>query len=210
MIDRNINTEQRILEAAKQVFMRKGMKAATTQEIANLAGVNKALLHYYFRTKEKLYLAVFQDVIKINVPNLVGIMTAYQPFVKRIRAFVSAYIDMLSANSYLAYFLVYEIQQNPEQFTQQFNHILPQRMFRIINHSLHKEHITHISATDLMVNIVSLCVFPFIISPLLNNVMFKNDQASAAHFFLQRKQSVSDFIINSLYYERHETHLHHH
>jgi len=210
MIDKNINTEQRILEAAKQVFMRKGMKAATTQEIADIAGVNKALLHYYFRTKEKLYLAVFQDVMNTNVPNLVGIMAAYQPLVQRIRAFVSAYIDILSANSYLAYFLVAEMQQNPEQFTQQFNHILPQRLLRIINHSLHKEHISHISAVDLMVNMLSLCVFPFIVSPLLNNVIFKNDEEKAAHFFLQRKQSVSDFIINSLYYEKHDTHAHHH
>ena len=208
MIDKNINTEQRILEAAKQVFMQKGMKAATTQEIADIAGVNKALLHYYFRTKEKLHLAVFQDVMNNNLPGMTGLMVAYKPLVQRIRGFVSVYIDLLSANNYLVYFLVHEIQQNPDRFIQQFNHFEPQRLLRIISHSLHKENIRHVSATDLMVNMVSLCAFSFIISPLLNNIIFKDNKEDAALFLLRRKQTVSDFIINSLYYEHHKTNPH--
>ncbi|MDR0296019.1 MAG: TetR/AcrR family transcriptional regulator [Prevotellaceae bacterium] len=205
MINNNINTEQRILEAAKQVFMQKGMKVATTQEIADIAGVNKALLHYYFRNKEKLHLAVFQDIIKTYLPNLVGIMIARQPLEQRIRAFVSAYIDVLSANSYLAQFLVHEIQQNTERFMQQFMHLAPERLIRIVNHSLYKENIRHITAVDLMVNMLSLCVFPFIVKPMLNHIIFKDEELMSERFFLQRKQTVSDFIINSLYYENHKT-----
>ena len=201
MINNNINTEQRILEAAKQVFMQKGMKVATTQEIADIAGVNKALLHYYFRNKEKLHLAVFQDIMKTYMPNLVGIMIARQPLAQRIRNFVSAYIDVLSANSYLAQFLVHEIQQNTERFVQQFTHLAPQRIIRVVDHSLYKENIRHITAVDLMVNIVSLSIFPFIIQPMLNHIIFKDDETMSDKFFLQRKQTVSDFIINSLYYE---------
>jgi len=201
MIDKNINTEQRILEAAKQVFMQKGMKAATTQEIADIAGVNKALLHYYFRSKEKLHLAVFQDIMNVSLPGIAGVMISYQPLAQRIRNFVSGYINLLNTNNYLVYFLVHEIQQNPERLIQQFNHFEPQRFIRIINHSLHKENIRHVSAIDLMVNMVSLCAFSFIISPLLNNIIFKDDEEKAGQFFRRRKQVVSDFIINSLYHE---------
>jgi AcrR family transcriptional regulator len=204
MINNNINTEQRILEAAKQVFIQKGMKAATTQEIANTAGVNKALLHYYFRNKEKLYLAVFQDIIKNNLPNLAGIMVTRRPLSTRIRAFISAYIDLLNTNKYLVYFLVHELQHSPDRFIQQFNHLEPQRLFCVLNHSLRKEHIHHISAIDLMVNMVSLCACPFIVYPMLNIIIFGKDEAMSEHFFIQRKQTVSDFIINSLYHENHQ------
>ncbi len=203
MTEKDINTEQRILAAAKQLFMQKGMKATTTQEIATVAGVNKALLHYYFRSKEKLHLAVFQDVMKINLPGLVGIMIARRPFAERIRAFVAVYIDVLSHNSFLAHFLVHEIQQNPDRFIQLFNQFEPQRMFKIINRQLQKEGICHLSAIDLMINMVSMCIFPFIITPVIDHVIFK-DQDEAKFFLLSRKQSVADFIINALYHENSE------
>ncbi|MDR0737682.1 MAG: TetR/AcrR family transcriptional regulator, partial [Prevotellaceae bacterium] len=63
-----LNTEKTIMEAAEKVFLQKGLKGATTQEIAAEAGVNKALLHYYFRSKESLYLAIFVNLVKTKVP----------------------------------------------------------------------------------------------------------------------------------------------
>lgn len=205
MNNKDINTEQRILSAAKQVFMQKGMKAATTQEIADVAGVNRALLHYYFRSKEKLHIAVFREVMNVNMPNLTGIMIARRPFAERIRTFISAYMDVLAANSYLAQFLVYELQTHPDRFIQLLNATNPQRLLRIIDHTLHKEGIHHVAAVDLMVNMVSMCIFPFIIKPVLDNVIFKDSQTADAVFLAHRKQHVSDFIINALYHECRKT-----
>ena len=63
-----VDTEARILEAAHRVFVRRGVAAARTQEIADEAGVNKALLHYYYRSKEKLANAVFLQAARAMFP----------------------------------------------------------------------------------------------------------------------------------------------
>ena len=72
MVEKDLNTEQKIHEAAKTVFIRKGLEGARMQEIADEAGINKALLHYYFRTKDKLFEAVFADAFYKMVPNIIG------------------------------------------------------------------------------------------------------------------------------------------
>jgi AcrR family transcriptional regulator len=193
-----LNTEQTILEAAKKVFLQKGLKGATTQEIANEAGVNKALLHYYFRSKESLYLAVFADTIKTNLPSIIGILIARQPVATTVCRFVSAYFELLSSNLYLANFLIMDLQQNPERAMGLFTQIDPRRLFRILNAKLHREGIYHIAAEHLMVNMVSLCFFPFLVRPIIGGVLFRNDEAAKIAFIEQRKQIVIDFVLNAL------------
>jgi TetR/AcrR family transcriptional regulator len=63
-------TERKILQAAREVFQRKGLYGARMQEIADAAGINKALLHYYFRNKDKLFDAIFSDVFQNFIPGL--------------------------------------------------------------------------------------------------------------------------------------------
>ena len=109
------STEERILEAAKKVFIRKGMYGARMQEIADEAGINKALLHYYFRSKNKLFEAIFQEAFHEFVPNAFGILKSDMPFEEKIRLFVSNYIDLISTNPFLPIFIINEINQNPDR-----------------------------------------------------------------------------------------------
>jgi AcrR family transcriptional regulator len=193
-----LNTEQTILEAAKKVFLQKGLKGATTQEIANEAGVNKALLHYYFRTKESLYLAVFAELIKTKLPSMAGILIARQPVATVLSRFISAYFDLLHSNLYVANFLIMDLQQNPERIIGVLAQVDPRRMFRILNFRLRREGIYHITAEHLIVNTVSLCIMPFIVRPMIDHVLFKHDEAAKNAFFAQRKQVVIDFVLNAL------------
>jgi AcrR family transcriptional regulator len=193
-----LSTDLAILNAAKKIFSQKGLKASTMQEIANEAGVNKALLHYYYRKKENLYLAVFSEMMKTNLPNMVHIIAVRRPIREMVKHFVSAYIDMLSTNEYLSNFLVMEIQQNPERIIEVLSKTQPERIFRIVGQRLRREGIYHIRAEHLMMNMVSLCFFPFIIRPLLNGVLFRNNGKTEQQFLEERKQVVSDFIINAL------------
>ena len=76
MIIQEADTEQLILEAAKKVFFNKGFDGARMQEIADVAGINKALLHYYFRSKDKLFEAIFFDAFQQFIPRVVENMNA--------------------------------------------------------------------------------------------------------------------------------------
>jgi AcrR family transcriptional regulator len=198
MKNNELNSEQNILEAAKKVFLQNGMKQTTMQKIADEAGVNKALLHYYFRNKESLYLAVFSGVVKAAIPSMAGILIARQPLAITISRFISAYFNLLESNQYLANFMIMDLQQNPERVIQQFTQISPQRLFRIINYKLRKEGIGHISAEHLMVNTVALCIFPFIIRPMIDGVIFRNNEVSKTAFLKEHKQVVIDFVLKVL------------
>jgi len=118
-----INTEQMILLAAKKVFVRKGYTGSTMQEIANEAGINKSLLHYYFRSKEKLFNAVFHEAFKNFIPRVGEIMTSEPPFFDKIEAFVGIYINLLMENTYLPGFILQEINRNPDKLIHFFQKI---------------------------------------------------------------------------------------
>jgi AcrR family transcriptional regulator len=96
-----ITTEEKILIAARKVFIEKGWDGARMQEIADNAGINKALLHYYFRNKEQLFKRVFAGIVGKLIPNLNTIIQSEQPIFEKIQAFIDAYLDFLLANQEL-------------------------------------------------------------------------------------------------------------
>ena len=97
-------TEEKILDAAQTVFTRKGMDGARMQEIANEAGINKALLHYYFRSKQKLFEAIFKQVFKQIFPDIKAFIHSEIPLEKKLGIFVEKYIDLLMKNPFLPSF----------------------------------------------------------------------------------------------------------
>jgi TetR/AcrR family transcriptional regulator len=112
------STEQLILGAAKKVFVRKGMAGARMQDIADEAGINKALLHYYFRSKEKLFEMIFMEAAAKLFPRINAIFNADQSLFEKIESFCEEYISIVMENPYLPLFVLYEINQNPEYFLQ--------------------------------------------------------------------------------------------
>ena len=95
------STEQIILEAAKKVFVRKGMAGARMQDIADEAGINKALLHYYFRNKEKLFEMIFMEAAEKFFPRINAIFDSDQPLFEKIESFCEEYISVVMENPYL-------------------------------------------------------------------------------------------------------------
>ena len=96
MVNLQANTEQKILEAAKRIFHQKGFEGARMQEIANEAGINKALLHYYFRSKEKLFEAVFQDAFSQLMGQAREIFFSEKPLKEKITAFLGNYLNVIT------------------------------------------------------------------------------------------------------------------
>ena len=109
------STEKQILEAAQKVFVLKGFDGARMQEIADEAGINKSLLHYYFRSKENLFESIFIDAFMKVQANLADLVSSDRPFLEKIQNFIDLYLDILTANPYLPAFVSHEVNRNPEK-----------------------------------------------------------------------------------------------
>jgi AcrR family transcriptional regulator len=158
-------TEERIKEAARVVFMKKGYAATRTRDIAEEAGINLALLNYYFRSKEKLF-----DIIMMEkVQKLFGViapvlMDPESSFEEKITLIVESYIDMLRKNPDLPIFVLSEIRNNPQQFGNiiQAGNLLTNSYFI----KQLQQRSPKINPMHFLLNILGMTIFPFIAKPV--------------------------------------------
>ena len=200
MSEEDISTEKMILEAAKKVFLDKGFDGARMQHIADEAGINKALLHYYFRSKDNLFDAIFEDAFQTFLPNIGQIFVSDIPFIDKIHAFVNTYTDMLLKNPHIPIFIVREIQRSPGKIIEMIKRtgIHPTMTENFMQAEVDKGMIVPIPLPHLIVNMIGLCVFPFIGRPIIEGFIFNNDTKAYNEFLQERKALVADFIINAI------------
>jgi AcrR family transcriptional regulator len=202
------DTEQRILEAARLVFVRRGTAGARMQEIAAEAGVNQALLHYYFRSKERLAEAVFQQVAGRVLPTVLGLLGSDLPIEAKVEQIVTAYLDAFSRSPFLPGYILSELHHHPERATQLFssavggspNEIGTTILTRLgsqIEARVRTGTMRPIAPEQFMVNLLSLCVFPFAARPFLRVALGLDDDAFA-RFVEQRKRELPSFFLNAL------------
>lgn len=201
MKSKDKNTEQLILQTARKVFVEKGLTGARMQDIADQAGFNKALLHYYFTSKNKLFDIVFEQEFGNFFSNLTGILTADLPLFEKIEKIVSLDIGRLTKFPGLPNFMLNEMSRNPDGILKHLKK-LPVEMIlggfqKQINSEVKKGSIKKISAQQLLINIQSLCVFPFISRPMIKGLMQMDEKAYQA-MIQQRKTEVAAFIISAI------------
>ncbi len=114
MIDSTLPTEERIKEAAKKVFLEKGYDGTTTRDIAREAGLNMALLNYYFRNKEKLFMQIYTELASNYFKELIDLMNQPMGLKEKIGAMMDNHFQRLGQNPHLAVFISNELQRNPE------------------------------------------------------------------------------------------------
>ncbi len=190
-------TEQKILDAARKLFTQKGMGATRMQEIADEAGINKALLHYYFRSKQKLFEQTFQTAFAEMRPRVQVLLTANMSIEERIGAFVDEYFQMIQKNRFLPLFILQEVQRDPQNLFQLmtsagFN---PRQIMPVLATQMQK---TVEEVFDMILNTIALVVFPFIAQPLMTHVFFNGDQKSYEKMLEGRKERVTQIILMSL------------
>jgi len=205
MIEKEVNTEQKILNAAKEVFQKKGMTGARMQEIADKAGINKALLHYYYRTKEKLFEKVFVIAFSLFIPRVKEMMASDKPILEKINFFVDNYMDLLYKHPYIPGFVINELNRNPnilidiiEKNTLIKQEHLLEDLEKQLENDIKENKIRTIDARSLLINMLALCVFPVVARPVLTGVLFENDSKAYEKFLSQRKDLVKEFLKNAL------------
>jgi AcrR family transcriptional regulator len=170
-------TEEKIKSAARKVFLEKGYAGARTRDIAEEAGINLALLNYYFRSKEKLFDLVMLENMQQFLVALKDVLNdSTISLNEKIKNIVSNYINLLKSNPDLPLFILSEIRANPAKFASQL------KMREIIFHShffiqLKEALPANVSPMHFIFNMLGLTVFPFIGSPLLKVAGELNDTA---------------------------------
>jgi TetR/AcrR family transcriptional regulator len=193
------STENKILEAARNVFVRKGMSGARMQEIADEAGINKALLHYYYRSKEKLFSAIFENILVGFIPRLFDVINSDLPLEVKLYKVAEKYTDLLTKHSEMPLFVLHELQRNPEKLFRK----LPNRgaIFAKLENQLkveaEKGNIRPISTEMFMMNVVSMLVFPFVGRPVYQQITDMSDD-QYKQFLAERASEVPKFIMNAL------------
>jgi len=194
------NNEHKILEAAKTVFQKKGMTGARMQEIADKAGINKALLHYYYRSKQMLFEAVFFQAFSLIAPKLGAVLNSEISLFDKIKLFTKGYISFAVAHPYLPKFIIQELNQNPDFAEKliQHNSFPNIDIFKNqIETAVKNGKIRVIMPKQLFINMMSLTIFPFIGAPLLKGFTKLNDEDYNT-LLEERKTAVADFIINAI------------
>ncbi|MCF8219585.1 MAG: TetR/AcrR family transcriptional regulator [Bacteroidales bacterium] len=194
------NTEETILEAAKIVFIHKGMDGARMQEIADEANINKALLHYYFRSKQKLFDAVFSKVLSGTFNEMREIFQGDYSVEHAVKRFADSYIDMLIKNPYIPEFVIHELNKDQEALKKIVRQNLPDLspFLRTIRREMDEGKIIKMDPRQLMMNTISLCIFPFVGRPIVTQILFEGDQQKFYETMERRKKDVSDFILNAI------------
>ena len=169
------------------------------QDIALEAGVNKALIHYYFRNKDRLFQAVFENAFSQVFSRINDIFYSEFTFTSKIELFVNYYIAFLSENSYIPWFFLNCMYEKPDSLKNfmEMNNFSPASLLNIIEQQIKAEFGIEVNSMQVYMNILSLCIFPVIAKPLLQNV-FSFDARQLDEFYEQRKRDVPGLIINGL------------
>ncbi len=200
---RDNQTETAILEAARRVFTQRGFDGARMDEIAKAAGINRALLHYYFRSKDKLFDLVFAQRAREFFLGLVGIISGPGNLEEKIRAIVAHDIDMIRSQPDLPIFIMQELTQHPDRLVRMAaeSGANPSHMMKafklVVKEAIDKKQIRPIDAGQLLINVMSLCVYPFIAKPMVKAVQELDDK-QFEKMILRRKQEIVEFVMSSL------------
>ncbi len=200
-IKKDNSAEAKILIAARKVFTTHGMAGARMQDIADEAGINKALLHYYFRDKEKLFEVIFMEEAKKFFPKINSIFEAELPLFEKIERFCDEYINQMIQHPYLPWFIMNELNRDPEKFLNttwvKANLPKPIRLVEQVEQEIKKGTIRRIHPVHLVMNLLSMTVFPFIARPMLQKTL-RMDNAHFNKIMEERRKEIPRFIIESI------------
>lgn len=188
------NIETRIIEAAKQEFIEKGFEQTSMSDIAAVVGINRPTLHYYFRTKDKMFQAVFASIVSHFLPHIDAIFSKQEPFEKKLGEVIDIYFDIFTANPLLPKFIIGEIHRDVNhlidtfyilKFDQYLSHI-----GELLKQEIDKNHLEKVPMQFLFMTFYSQITFPFLSRNLSKKLFFHDNPEEYARFLPQWKQHI--------------------
>jgi TetR/AcrR family transcriptional regulator len=195
--------EHKIVEAATQVFLEKGKAGARTQTIADLAGINKSLLHYYFRTKEKLYNIVSERIIRRVFDGVLGKISEETEFEIWLPAFVHSYLETISKNPMVSRFMLWEIEAGGGRIAEIVKAVLGtdsvehNPIFRIVDKAVKEGKIRPLDPVQFIISLLAMCIYPYVARPILEKII-PGLEISSESFRAEREQAILDLVWNGV------------
>jgi len=197
------SSEEVILKAAQEVFLEKGYQGARMQEIANRAGINKALLHYYFRSKERLYAHIFENVMSGFIGEWTEMFGKRMSVKETLAVFVDKFINVLKSNPNIGMFMAYELSMGGQTVSKVITNFMkdesnwgPWHLIDIINRGIQNGEIrSDVDARQLLLTLLGSCTYYFIAEPIIMSVFSGPLQIEKEQFLEERKQSILDTVL---------------
>jgi TetR/AcrR family transcriptional regulator len=197
------DTEQKIMQAAREIFLEKGKDGARMQEIADRAGINKALLHYYFRSKDRLFSQVFVIEAKSMFATIFESISTETDFYKFLDKFIRTYLTTISPRRNLLQFILWESEKIKVEFTQTILDASKKRGFKenplidLTRKAITAKQIKDIDAINFVLSLLGMCIFPLIGAPIIEK-MFHNLKINNPAFLHKRAGEILNLIWNGI------------
>jgi AcrR family transcriptional regulator len=197
------DTEQKILDAATDVFLEKGHDGARMQEIADRAGINKALLHYYFRSKQKLFLTVFKKEAKSMLSGIFSLLSPTDKFEIFLEKFIDGYLQNVAARKNILRFILWELDKTPQEVASWFFEVFEEGGFPgnplilRVEKAIQDGEIRPVDPKNFVISLLGMCVFPFIAEPMLKHLL-PGFNTEISNFAKDRTEAIMDLIYSDL------------
>ena len=197
-----INTEEKILDAAKEIFTEEGKAGAKMQMIADRAGINKSLLHYYYRSKDKLFASVFKFAFGKMASKIFNIFESDDDFFTQLEQFIENYLSILLKNPFIPMFILGELNKKHNNIAAELilkSDVNIDFIDAIVQKEIQKGTIKKdIQAKNLLINILALCIFPVIAKPIIEPVVFNNETDAYKNYIKNRKDEIIGIVFNMI------------
>ena len=187
-------TEEKIIISAEKLFYQKGKAGASMQDIADDAGINRPLLNYYFRSKDKLFEAVFRKALGSFVPSLAVMLHSDISFEEYVPKMIHVIIDNMIANPQIPVFVLQELSSNPERMPQIVKEmgidqkVFEEKMYEKMDTKPDGSKKLKSDFRQMVINLISLCIFPFAARPVITGILFNGDDEAFIKAMNERKE----------------------
>ncbi|MDR2040440.1 MAG: TetR/AcrR family transcriptional regulator [Bacteroidales bacterium] len=195
--DGSIDVESKILEAATSVFIHKGLAGTSMQEIADEAHISRTSLHYYYRNKDKLFDAVFGQVVDSFATNLTGIINADIALSMKLERFVDAYLDFMLENPNYVSFLVHDLNATPERLVRLIlaKDLDIEKLKNQITSEMKSFQREGFDVAQFWASVIGMCIMPFVFKPMITKFFLNESEDAFSEFIRSRKQHILDFLM---------------
>lgn len=200
----NSETETKIFKAALEEFAERGKDGARMQAIADRAGINKALVHYYFRSKDRLYEAVFAHMLGRYFGAIGGAMVDAEDFAETLRVFIDNFLTVLSEHPELPRFILRELTGNGDVFSSQIRSLIerhavspPVVFLQHFERAVRRGEIRDTGALQTLFSLLGACVYFFAAQPIA--AVFVPESVEHRQAFIEaRKRHIFDLFYHGL------------
>ena len=197
----NLDVKERILLIARDLFIQNGYNSTSIRDIATASGTNVAMVNYYYHSKYDLFEIIFDEALDVLMKRIFTAVSSDKSFFEVVEHWIDSYYETLLEYPQIPIFIFNEINQNPERLTKKVLRYKPLQIYYALTSRVEEEvqkgTICSIPPLSLILNVLSLCVFPFVFGQMVTKVTGKS-QKEYDEMLNDHKEHVKEFVITAL------------